>query len=524
MLRSAENILAAGSMGVALLLMWPGWHAGPLVLDEHAAYWLCAPEVPLSIFERSARYAAVPPLASWTQAASLFVLGNSELALRLPSLLAYLFAVGAMAFGGRPLIGGMPAALGAIALAMHPDVVDEVRVGRTYGLVVLLMTLLLLITLRWQKEKIGWRNGFLWGVTAAAAVWTHILTIPVVALSAILLGFRDVWRYRSLHPATVIGWGVAGVTCLPLVPMGERIWTWRNALNYQTENVSLPAATGPFVWLGLPLAVGVAIVARYGRRLGRHMPQAGHGEPRSASTLSSAMTAMVVMGVVPLLLFVAVGQGDLSSLANPRYRIPVAAANACLLGLLCNRARNRWWATVCLGVTLAATWAAVGHGPMQRLRLNTPQAAVWKEMGEALARTVDEQHLQQAPVFVQSGLIEGVLIPTFPEDRLFHAYISSRLGRFYADTPNPRYALPLFWDGDNRELWEFFQRTLAETAAASPSDLFVAVATDTDVNRRSFETFAFLLDRWGYQGEVLAGHQTWAVLYHYRRRSTTTPE
>ncbi|MGD9857375.1 MAG: glycosyltransferase family 39 protein, partial [Planctomycetaceae bacterium] len=258
--RSADNVLSACSVIMALGLMAPAFWAGPLVLDEHAAYWLSAPDGSLSIWERSTRYAAAPPLANWAQAVSMRLLGETELALRLPSTLAYVAAVVVMGFGFRSSMGARAAALAACALALHPDVVDEVRVGRTYGFVVLVTTLLLLITFRWRSPRIVLREGLFWGLTAAAAVWTHVLTIPVVAISAVLLGICDVLQFRSLRPATVLGWVLAGLLCVPLVPMGERIWEWRYALNFQTGSVALREALGPVVWLALPLAAAAAVI------------------------------------------------------------------------------------------------------------------------------------------------------------------------------------------------------------------------------------------------------------------------
>ncbi|MGW8257479.1 MAG: hypothetical protein ACWGMZ_08345, partial [Thermoguttaceae bacterium] len=47
------------------------------------------------------------------------LLGEIELALRLPSVLAYLFAIGRLAFAARPSLGGIAATLAAGALALR---------------------------------------------------------------------------------------------------------------------------------------------------------------------------------------------------------------------------------------------------------------------------------------------------------------------------------------------------------------------------------------------------------------------
>ncbi|MBX3440425.1 MAG: glycosyltransferase family 39 protein [Planctomycetaceae bacterium] len=516
MFRSADNVLVVCAVGIAATLMGPGIRGGPLELDEHAAYWLCAADSGLSIWERTVRYAAAPPLTSWVQATSLAILGKSELALRLPSMLAYVVAVGVLGWGCRVSIGGLAAALGACALALHPDVVDEVRVGRTYGLVVLWITALLVLTLHWRTRIPSLGQGALWGLMGAAAVWTHILTIPVVGLSALLLGFCDLRRDRFLSRATMLGWLLAGLLCIPLVPMIERIWEWRYALNYQLGSVPMWDALGPMIWLGMPLAglLG-AIGAFWQSRAPRFESPMIAAAP--AAAVLPAWGVCIVMSFVPLALMVLAGQGDLSSLAHPRYRIPLAPAVACLVGLMCGRWRRPSLAAGCLGMILACCWLTAGRSPWQLVRLGSPQAPIWKEMGETLTRVVREENLEHAPVFVQSGLIESALIPVLPEDLAFHGYVSSRLGRFYAPTQNPRYALPLFWGREHVEMLAFFERTVRQAAASDRSDLFVAVAIDTDVNRNSFQTFSRLLEQIGYQGTVVAGQEPWAVLYHYRR-------
>lgn len=519
----AENALAAAAMVIAVVMMLPALSAGPLVLDEHAAYWLSAPDGQLSITERSLRYAAAPPLACWVQSISMKVFGETEFALRLPSMLGYLLAVGVMAIGTRLTLGGIAAALSAIALALHPDVVDEVRIGRTYGLVVLWTTLLLVLTLRWQQKEVHWKHALVWAMTAAAAVWTHILTIPVVGMSALMLFVGDVRETRILRRETLVTWVASVLLCVPLIPMVERIWEWRHALNYQTGSALLANVIGPFLWLALP--VGSVLSVGLARGLGARKNDADSDAARSQSPLLtwwSCILVPVALGIVPLVVLVVIGREDLSSLANPRYRVPLAAANACLLGWLVSRPTWTSAGVATLGISLAAAWFAVGRLPTDLVRIGTPQAIVWEKIGHMLEQAVREDGLESAPIFVQSGLIEGTLIPAFPDDVQFHGYVSSRMGRFYARTSNPRYSLPMFWGGDNRPMLEFFTRTIRETAANEPSDLFVAVATDTDINRASFTQFRELLRQFGYEGTPLTGQEQWAMLYHFRRRTSGT--
>ncbi|MEZ6144910.1 MAG: hypothetical protein R3B91_05620 [Planctomycetaceae bacterium] len=67
-----------------------------------------------------------------------------------------------------------------------------------------------------------------------------------------------------------------------------------------------------------------------------------------------------------------------------------------MLGLI---ACPKWtWAGVtCLLVSLLAGWMAVGRLPTELVRLGTPQAVVWREMGQTLEQTVNAEGLEQAP-------------------------------------------------------------------------------------------------------------------------------
>src|SRR5690606_36025719 len=134
------------------LAMAPAFRPWPLLLDEHVSYWIAAFDSPGSIGQRSMDQAATPPLSSIAQQVSLFVLGKSELAMRLPSIAAFFAAIfGIFAFGRAR---GMEAAGGAAALlfASIPVVVDECRLARPYALSVALGAWGLWASAQWARH------------------------------------------------------------------------------------------------------------------------------------------------------------------------------------------------------------------------------------------------------------------------------------------------------------------------------------------------------------------------------------
>jgi hypothetical protein len=499
------------TLGVAGFLSAPSLTAGPLILDEHAAFWLADPDVELGITQRSLQYAAVPPLTGWVQSASLRLWGRSERALRLPSPAAYIAGVGLLVLGSRQRLGSVGAVLAGLLLALHPDVVAEVRVGRSYGLVLLGSVLLLVLTLRCQQPTSRVSQGVVWGVAAAALLWTHVLSLPVVALAAGALLLTNIRLTGRVRPATVVGVGTTLLLSLPLLPLLVRLWEWRHALNYQSGTVSVAQALGPFVWLALPAAAVLLLVPPRRRTMPPIVRPVGEG------AFAAPVGVSLAFGLLPLLVLLLVSRDDLTSLSQPRYRIPYAVGNVCLLAAILTRPGRPVLAGLAAGVLVTACWLMQGTSPLDPGRLHAPDAPLWKELGQTLERAVQEPSGRGAPVFVQGGLIEGMLVPWMYDDPHFHGYLASRLGRFYAPNPNPRYGLPLLWGSGSRPMAQWYGEQIS-AASRERRDIYVAVATDTDLNRQSFAEFARLLEVHGYEGTPLAGEELMAMLYRFRSR------
>jgi uncharacterized membrane protein len=132
-------------------LMVPMLTAGPLVLDEHGSYWMIDSDLPGTTLERSLNYTAIPPLSGWLQEAFLAVLGKTENVFRLPSAVCHLLAVIVIYLAGTSLRDRGLGGIAAMLLAWHPEAVDEVRIARCYGLVLLMASLVMWCTVRWLK-------------------------------------------------------------------------------------------------------------------------------------------------------------------------------------------------------------------------------------------------------------------------------------------------------------------------------------------------------------------------------------
>lgn len=478
--------LDRGILALALLcgiaFMVPVMRAGPLALDEHGTYWLAGPSNPSTLVVRSLNYENIPPLAPLIQRGFLQVFGESEFVFRLPGILCFWGAIVAAYWLGRDLHSPLMGSLTALILACRPFVVGEVRLARVYGLSLFLATLAFWLVVRWLREPAARRWGLLWGGCAVGLMWTHYLNAFVVIvqfLTLLPLTYRGTWGARWFFACSCI----VAVGGAPLLPSVLRMTEDGQYFGFQSD---LPfwRDISHLWWAGLPAGwVAARILNGFPRR-------AAPPSPSARWVARFPPVPLWVWGLLPVLLVPIVCQGSLASLANPRYRIGFAAPAACFAAwILAKNVRPLAAIGGCL--LLVTVTASLADAPPWRLkRLGTVAAREWR----TIAEIVRDQGTAGEPLFVQSGLGEGFLIPRDYRDPLMHDYTASRLGRFYLKRPHPRYALPFFW-GRNPGLVRFFEerlRELRENGSAAPT-FWVAVATDTDLNVSSRNAFQQLV-------------------------------
>lgn len=494
-------------LGLALLsgvaFMAPVLRAGPLALDEHGTYWLAGPSNPSTMWHRSLHYENIPPLAPAVQRLFLAVFGESELVFRLPGILCYLGAIVAAWYLGRDLadsgpespVGEGPAigGLTALLLAWRPFVVGEVRVARVYGFSLLLATLAFWAAVRWLREPESRRWAALWTVCAVGMLWTHYLNGLVVILQFLVL-LQLTFCDRVATKLFFFSCCVVAIGGYPLLPAVLRMAEDGQYFNFQND---LPFwyDISHVWWFGLPGGwLAARLVDRFWRRRG------GQDSPSTILAGGRLPLHLLIWGVLPVLLVPVVCTGSLTSLANPRYRIGFAAPGACVIAWLV--VRNVRWVPALLGVavTLGLTAGLADVPPWKLKRLGSRQAREWRHA----ARLIEEKGNEDEPLFVQSGLGEGFLIPRFFEDPLFHDFTACRLGRFYLKRPHRRLALPFLWGSDS-EMPDYFRRQVEACRETTSRSLWLVCATDTDLNRLSMEGMQRIIRRAG--GQELERHR-----------------
>lgn len=506
-------LIAAIFSGIFLLM--PLVTAGPLALDEHVSYWMVSSDRPATILERTLNYGAVPPLSTWVESAFLTAFGKSEFVFRLPSALCYLLAIGAMYIGGRHIAGPIPGGLGALVLAWYPDVIDEVRIARGYGLLLLWSVILLWSTCGWLRSPGSVRWTILWTIAAAAMIWTHYTAGLVIAVSAVWIGGQWVLRRRVAgNGRSIILWLIAmivvGGISLPLLSAVFRLQAWGPFLNFMAAGQPFWHVIGPVWWAGLPL--GLVVVRLLDSRSARLMP--GKTMPLMGGRVAWAgvgMTAMV-LAMVSLVILAWMAGGDLPTLANPRYRIAVVPAAAAGFVCLFSPRYDRRLAGVGLAVVLATGWFCAPLLPWQSGRLGHAGDREWMEAAQMLQAEARPEEL----IFVQSGLVESRLLPAYVNDRLFQEYTACRLGRFYLPSQHRRYGLPFLW-AQSPDLTAFYADLLQRRDEHAMRSFHVVAATDTDLARASLQGLHDLAIAHGFEATVerIRPHVT---SRHYQRK------
>lgn len=447
--------------------MAPLWRAGPLALDEHGSYWLVDSELPSSASQRSLDYAAIPPLSAWLEQAFLYAFGSSEFVFRLPSALCYLAAIGVAWLASAHLMDRFTGGLAALLLAWHPDV-DEVRIARCYGLLMLLSALLIWCTVLWRRDPRSRYWPLVWAIVAAGCLWTHYVALPLIGMAWLTVFVKpDETNVPSIRlPAVMTGGLLTALLCVPLAPAILRLREWSPFLNYMPDGQPWWRTLGPLWWAGAPAGLLVAGLARSRRHTGPI--------PWRRVLLPALWT------LVPLACLVLLARGDMSSLANPRYRIPYAAAGACFLAAGLRALNPRPLATTLAAlVAIGATWGFSETNPWQLRRLGAPADVEWHNA----AQFIQMLGRPGEPVFVQSGLVESYLVPAMYNDPLFLEYVGCRISRFYLQAHHPRVGLPYFYETPPELAQALKQNMSPETDV--PLAFWVAAATDTDLNQAS---------------------------------------
>jgi len=243
-------------VAVALLwgrALWPGFW-----LDETVTVWVVRDGLGEAA-ARAWRYQGQSPLYFVVAWAARRFLGTSELALRLPSVVALGLAAFGLARLGERLVDAETGRLAALVLAClaYHDAAD----ARPYALATAAVVGAALAAVRWG-ERPTWARAAVLGAASALVAWAH----PVFALALPGVAWLALARRREGKgggsASVVLAGAVAVALGLPLVPQLESLAARRAALSFASAPTALELAADLVRPRALvALAVGLALAA-----------------------------------------------------------------------------------------------------------------------------------------------------------------------------------------------------------------------------------------------------------------------
>jgi 4-amino-4-deoxy-L-arabinose transferase-like glycosyltransferase len=292
-----------------------------------------------------------PPLWYVLAWADSRVLGNGEIALRLPSALAGIATVPVAWMIARELAGRRAAILAAALVAVNPLLVWYSQEARAYGLFVLMAALSMLCFLRAMREPTG-RHMAAFALAGSLALLTHYFAVfLLIPMALLLLGDRA--RRRAALPATAVIAAV-GLALLPLIsaqgghgtqwigrwPLSERLQAILQYYLTGYSGSSLGHGVELLVALPIIAGIGLALWSMAGTPPTRSSPPDGApgraetpGDGREGASGRGALTALLIAagGVLIPIVLALLGADYLAPRNLVAAMIPVTALIAVLV-------------------------------------------------------------------------------------------------------------------------------------------------------------------------------------------------
>jgi hypothetical protein len=371
--------------GLALTLSISIWFIAvraPLWLDETGSYW----QIYKGFSEILPRMTICTPAYSYILWFSTKIMGTSEIALRVPSILAMLGAVYLLYLAAREIFDREIALIAAIVFCLHPIVVFAAIDVRPYAFAVLAANASILILLRLRRSESNWLAA-LFGLSAACNIWFHYLFATI--LPALVVGFfvvkmgnrKAMWRQFWIAIAAFT------VAFLPVTPSLLYMFHTAGAYVYEVAPNLLDLATtfspgAAGILFGIPALVAVVALRSEGKR-----------DFRGWQILLCAALALI-----PVLILFGVSAGTSIHCFAPRHRLDAVPGIALCWALLLGSIRSRpVRLAICMAFVGISAYLAYGD-PLSRRHEST-----WKYALDAAERSASADN---APVVICSPFVE----------------------------------------------------------------------------------------------------------------------
>ncbi len=306
-------------------LVWALWLvplSSSLWLDELGTWWVVKDGLGDTV-HRALTFHGQSPLYYVIVWIARHVGGNSEVVLRLPSLLAAAASAFLLYRLARTLISKEAALLAVLVFAATNSVAFEASEARPYAIANLAVIASTYALVRWLDQGQSWRPAIVYALIAASVVWMHYLfalvLVPqaVYALVRLRRGQTEVPGRRMVAVAMVV---VAAM--VPLAVQLASLWDRRASLSIPADATALDFAVAllPPV-LVASLFLGSLIARTRG--------------PLRISPVPARPSTLVLLGswiLFPIVTLFLVSALTPLTFLSPRYYVSAAPAAALLAG------------------------------------------------------------------------------------------------------------------------------------------------------------------------------------------------
>ena len=311
---------------VGSISLWFTAIRAPLWLDETHSFFVIKAGFHQIMSRMGWPTIPVYPYILWL---STKVLGTSEVALRIPSILAMLGAVYLLYRSARDLFDRDIAIIAAIVFCLHPVVIFAAIDARPYAFatVAINASILALVQLRHNDSK--WMAA-LFGLLAASIAYFQFLFVVILPAFAIcFLAIRIVDR-KTLWRQAGIAFAAFALAFLPIVPVLK--------LMYQTRGTHVFAGHPTLAPLALTLTIGALVLVLALTLLialvRQRLQVRGHFKDRQ-------ILLCISLGMIPILILFGISRATPIQVFVPRYLLVAIPGIALCWALMINWINSR---------------------------------------------------------------------------------------------------------------------------------------------------------------------------------------
>ena len=403
--RVANSALAAALLGSILVWFVPIRTA--LWLDETITYWQISGGF-LQIWNRKGLFFPAYDYILWAWKS---VFGASEVAMRIPSVLAMLAAVYVLYRIAREFFELNVATLACLVFCLHPYIVYAAIDARPYAFALLALNCAILVFLRWLRTRSS-KDAVLLGAACGAIFYFHYLFGVILLAFAVVLLYLRCWRWNGFLRQAAQALAAFAMVMAPVV--SNLLYVARTRHEHIVDVAPVLKdlidvfAPGPI----LLLFAGAALLAAVTWKFKNPTDQ-----PASAGVIC------VALAFVPALFLYELSTQTSVHLFVMRYRTVAIPGIALCWALLLSRIESRLLrAAFCLALLAAVAQRQIDV-PIHGSDPSGMRANSWKGAIDVANSNTRGDH---APVLVCSDVVESDYepIPTDVSNSVFFAPLS----------------------------------------------------------------------------------------------------